>query len=106
MSYFCQPIEAAAHTLLTNENARILKHLIYETSLLIFHGYINLKTDRGVNSDPISVIYLSDKLSFFLIFICYAYACICFSRIKCHNLFVAIKRQVRSDIEMKETFTL
>ena len=31
-------MKAAANTLLTNENARILKHTIYEPSLLIFHG--------------------------------------------------------------------
>ena len=33
-------MKAAANTLLTNENARILKHTIYEPSLLIFQeGY-------------------------------------------------------------------
>ena len=31
-------MKAAANTLLTNENARILEHTIYEPSLLIFHG--------------------------------------------------------------------
>ena len=46
MSYFCQPIEAAAHTLLTNENARILKHTIYWPSLLIFHGSITGQNDE------------------------------------------------------------
>ena len=47
LSNFCQPIKAAANTLLTNENARILKHTIYEPSLLIFHGKIdqNLQCD-------------------------------------------------------------
>ena len=38
-------MKASANTQLTNENARILKHTIYEPSLLIFHGLMDIVDD-------------------------------------------------------------